>query len=135
MKERVGREPYQHLKSKNVFLNEAIQYEKLIRQIDSIEDQNEKTIMIIDLNKKFVSALDKKKGVAETMSLDFFIDNYQKELKIITDQINDRKLKCLGPLQAKSFYYKMNGETDIIDVEILEYDKNIKKFIVEFVNS
>jgi len=32
--------------------------------------------MTIDLNKKFVSALDKKKGVAETMSLDFFIDNY-----------------------------------------------------------
>ncbi len=76
MKERTDREPYKHLKSKNVFLNEAIQYENLVRQIDSIEDQNEKTIMTIDLNKKFVSALDKKKGVAETMSLDFFIDNY-----------------------------------------------------------
>ena len=42
MKERVGREPYQHLKSKNVFLNEAMQYEKIVRQIDCIEDQNEK---------------------------------------------------------------------------------------------
>lgn len=86
------------MKSKNVFLNEAIQYDKLIKQVDCIEDQNEKTIMIIDLNKKFVSALDKKKGVAETMSLDFFIDNYQKELKIITDKINYRKLQDLGPL-------------------------------------
>ena len=54
--------------------------------------------MTIDLNKKFVSALDKKKGVAETMSLDFFIDNYQKELKMIMEQLNDRKLKGLGPL-------------------------------------
>ncbi len=29
----------------------------------------------------------------------------------------------------------MNGETHIIDVEILEYDTNIKKFIIEFINS
>ena len=79
--------------------------------------------------------MDKKKGVAETMSLDFFIDNYQKELKIITDLINTRKLENLGPLQAKSFYYKMNGETNLIDVEILEYDYNNKKFIIEFINS
>ena len=80
-------EPYQHLKSKKVFIQEAIKYQIQVRNLDNIEDINEKIIKLIDLNKKFVSALDKKRGVAETMTLDFFIDNYNKDLEIILDKM------------------------------------------------
>ena len=79
-----------------------------------------------------MTALDKKRGIAELMPFELFIEDYQNEVEWISQQIKIRKQKALSPLKANSFFYHLDGRVEKMVVDVLAYDENIAKFFVEY---
>jgi hypothetical protein len=83
-----------------------------MKKVEAIEDTYERLTRMVDLNKTFLTALDRKKGIAELMPFELFIEDYISETAWIAAQIKSRKEKGRRPLQAKSFFYHLDGRVD-----------------------
>ena len=76
--------------------------------------------------------MDKKKGIAELMPFEAFIEDYISETTRIAHQINSKKQKGKPPFKAKTTFYHLDGRVEQILVHVVEYDENLKKFFVEY---
>lgn len=50
-----------------------------MKTLEAIEDTYERLTKMVDLNKTFLTALDRKKGIAELMPFELFIEDYLSE--------------------------------------------------------
>jgi ribosomal protein S8 len=104
-----------------------------MKSLESIPDRFKRIPNMIELSKTFLTALDKKKNIAELMPFELFIEDYQTETKWISQQIQLNKQKGLKPLKAHSFFYHLDGRVEKMEVEVLDYDESIAKFYVQYV--
>ena len=86
----------------------------------------------MDLNKKFLTYMDKKKGFAERMPFDLFNEEAQKELDMLTEHLNKRKEAREKPLKALTFFNHLDGSVEKIEVDVIDYDPKAKKFLVTY---
>lgn len=86
-------EPYSHLRARNVFRKEACEFDRRLRELEAIDDSYERLVQMIDHSKTVVTALDRKKGLAEIMGFELFIEDYLEETAWITQQMEDRKAR------------------------------------------
>jgi len=128
----LGPRPYDHLRARNVFREQGIQFTLQMKSLEAVEDTHERVNKMIELTKTFPTALDKKKGIAELMPFELFIEDYLSETAGIAAQIKRRKRKGKPPLRAKSHFYHLDGSVEDLFVNVVEYDENLKKFFVEY---
>jgi hypothetical protein len=55
-----------------------------MKNLESIPDRFKRIPSMINLSKTFLTALDKKKNIAELMPFELFIEDYQTETKWIS---------------------------------------------------
>ena len=79
LNEEVDEEPYFHLRARNIFRKEAKEFDHRLRELEAVEDSYERSVRMIDHSKTFVTALDRKKGLAEIMGFELFIEDYLEE--------------------------------------------------------
>lgn len=103
-----------------------------MRKVEEIGDAHKRLTRMVELNKTFLTALDHKKGMAELMPFELFIEDYISETTWIAKQIIDRKEKGKEPLKAKSYFYHLDGRVDQMLVNVIDYDEGLKKFFVEY---
>jgi hypothetical protein len=103
-----------------------------MRRLEELSDTHERLTGMIDLNKTFLTALDRKKGMAELLPFELFIEDYVSETTRIAGQIRDRREEGREPLKAKSFFYHLDGRVDKMWVSVVDYDEGLKKFFVEY---
>jgi hypothetical protein len=72
------------LKAKVVYKENSQQYHLKMKNIEKLTDRFERLPKMIELNKTFLTALDKKKAIAELMPFELFIEDYQTEAKWIS---------------------------------------------------
>jgi hypothetical protein len=77
-----------------------------------MEDPYERVPKMIALSKTFLSILDKKKGIAELMPFELFIDNYLQETTWIAGQILSKHAEGKLPFKAKSHFYHLDGRVE-----------------------
>lgn len=83
----VSEEPYFHLKARNVFTREAGKFDQRLRALEEIDDSYERSEKMIDHGKSFVTALDRRKGLAEIMGFELFIEDYVEETTWLADKM------------------------------------------------
>lgn len=103
-----------------------------MRELEVIDDSYERSVRLIDHSKTFLTALDRRKALAEFMGFELFIEDYLEETASITKQMEERKEQGQPPLKARSFFYHLDGRVEAILVDVLDYDDKYKKFIVEY---
>ena len=124
-------DPYGHLKARNVFVEKAIDFQRNIELTMQIPDQRSKVKMIIDLNKEFLTHLDKQTLSADRLPLELF-DDFLSENEIIKLRIEERREEGKSPLRAKSYYFLLSGVKEETDARVLEYNSEKKKYLIEF---
>lgn len=80
--------------------------------LESMDDPYERIPKMIALSKTFLSILDKKKGIAELMPFELFIDNYIQETTWIAGQILQKVADRQKPFKAKSHFYHLDGRVE-----------------------
>ena len=76
--------------------------------------------------------MDKKKGFAERMPFDLFNEEAQKEIIMLITAITLRRQQGLKPLRALTFFNHLDGSVEKIEVDVKDYDKKSKKFVVSY---
>lgn len=127
-----AQQPYDCLKARVVHKEQSLLYQVKMKKLESITDKFERLPKMIELNKTFLTALDKRRGITELMPFELFIEDYQNEVQWISQQINMRKQQALSPLKANSFFYHLDGRVEKMVVDVLAYDESIAKFFVEY---
>lgn len=56
-----------------------------MKSFEAIEDSYNRMIQTIDFSKLFLTALDRKKAVAELMAFELFIEDFVEETKWLSD--------------------------------------------------
>ena len=66
-------------------------YDRKLREFEVIDDTYERSVRLIEHSKVFLTALDRKKPLAEFMGFELFIENFLEETAHILEQINYRR--------------------------------------------
>jgi hypothetical protein len=122
--------PYAHLRVMDVLDKQKKEYQLKLLEVEQVQDLGQRMLALNGAYKWHLTAMDRKKGIAELMPLEMFIDNYDDDIEMLKGKIKSATSK--RPVKAKSYFYKTNGEIDKVTCDVLEYDERLKKFIVEF---
>lgn len=106
-----------------MFKFQSVKFYQETRALERIEDSFVRIPKLVDLNKKFLTYMDKKKGFAERMPFDLFNEEAKKELEMLVEQIGKRKEAKEKPLRALTFFNHLDGSVEKIEVDVTDYDK------------
>lgn len=95
------KEPYAHLKARNVFGKQAIEYNKQIELVMHNPDNRTKAKMLIELSKDFLTHMDHSQFTVDRLPLEIF-DDFLLEADSIKQRIENRRQNRLEPLRAKT---------------------------------
>lgn len=125
------KEPYAHLKARNVFEKKANEFNRQIELILHNPDSRTKAKLLIELSKEFLTHLDQSYFTIDRLPLEIF-DDFLTEADSIKQRIELRRNRLEPPLTGKTTYYRVNGNNQEVKAKVLDYDEASRKFIVEY---
>lgn len=125
-------QPYDHLKAKVVYRDQAARYQQHLKKCSAMRDSFNRIRKMIKLQSQFLTALDKKKPVAELMPFELYLDDFEAESERISDLIKERKANGEPPLQAKSYFQHLDGRVDRLQADVKGFDAKLKKYLICF---
>ena len=81
--------PYAHLMVKNVLKEANKEFSQKMKQVELLPNSYSRILEMMELTKTYLSHLDRRKGIAELMPFELFIENYLEELDLIVGKIKE----------------------------------------------